>query len=233
MRCAPVLSLLCDGIDACVEGDADVCVGITDGVFFGGGSWRLVSFRSSSGGFNNAADRRFVNLCSGSSGRRRRCEEDGPRSSLFIIPGGFTASAGDGGTRFVYQLVEMPGWVLYPTFFGGSATLRGDSSSGVLGCMAFHAASDSSQSGEVMALCHLFLQPDRSAGSKQVGLDLLLKTASKLFASSSGRRSASSDMLRSPAARGTGRNLQGLGCNFIFFRGCLCKNLDVTTKKYL
>jgi len=157
----------------------------------------------------------------------------GPRSSLFIIPGGFTASAGDGGTRFVYQLVEMPGWVLFPTFFGGSATLRGDSSFGVLGCMAFHAASDSSQSGEVMPLCHLFLQPGRLAGSKQVGLDLLLKTASKLFASSSGRRSASSDMLRSPAARGTGRNLQGLGCNFIFFRGCLCKNLDVTTKKYL
>ena len=142
MRCAPVLFLLRDGIDVCIEGDVDVCVGITDGVFFGGGSW------------------------SSSSGRRRRCEEDGPRSSLFIIPGGFTASAGDGGTRFVYQLVEMPGWVLFPTFFGGSATLRGDSSSGVLGCMAFHAASDSSQSGEVMALCHLFLQPGRSAGSK-------------------------------------------------------------------
>lgn len=204
VRCAPVLLLLRDGIDVRIEGDADVCVGITDGVFFGGGSWRLVSLRSSSGGFNNAADRRFVNLCSGSSGRRRQCEEDGPR---FIIPGGFTASAGDGGTRFVYQLVEMPGWVLFPTFFGGSATLRGDSSSGVLGCMAFHAASDSSQSGEVMALCHLFLQPGCSAGSKQVGLDLLLKMASKLFASSSGRRSASSDMLRSSAARGTGRNL--------------------------
>jgi len=178
VRRAPVLLLLRDGVDVCVEGDADVCVGITDGVFFGGGSW------------------------SGSSGRRRRCEEDGPRSSLFIIPGGFTASASDGGTRFVYQLVEMPGWVLFPTFFGGFATLRGDSSSGVLGCMAFHAASDSSQSGEVMALCHLFLQPGRSAGSKQVGLDLLLKTASKLFASSSGRRSASSDMLRSPAFDG-------------------------------
>ena len=82
-------------------------------------------------------------------------------------------------------------------------------------------------------MSHLFLQPGRSAGSKQVGLDLLLKTASKLFASSSGRRSASSDMLRSPAARGIGRNLQGLGCNFIFFVACLCKNLDVTTKKYL
>ena len=192
-RCAPVLLLLRDGVAVRVEGDADVCVGITDGVFFGGGSW------------------------SGSSGRRRRCEEDGPRSSLFIIPGGFTASAGDGGTRFVYQLVEMPGWVLFPTFFGGSATLRGDSSSGVLGCMAFHAVSDSSQSGEMMALSHLFLQSGRSVGSKHVGLDLLLKTASKLFASSSGRRSASSDMLRSPAARRTGRNLQGLGCNFIFF----------------
>ena len=231
MRHAPVLLLLHDGVDVCVDGDANVCVGITNGVFFGGGSWKLVSLRSSSGGINNAADQRFVNLCSSSSGRCRRCEEDGPRSSLFIIPGGFTASAGDGGTRFVYQLVEMPGWVLYPTFFGGSPTLRGDSSFGVLGCMAFHAASDSSQSGEVMALCHLFLQPGRSAGSKQVGLDLLLKMPSKIFASSSGRRSASSNMLRSTARR-TGRNLQGLGCNFIFFRGC-CKNLDVTTKKYL
>ena len=207
VRRALVLLLLRDGVDDCVDGDAGVYVGITDGVFFGGGTWRLVSLRSSSGGFNKAANRRFVNLCSVSSGRRRRCEEDGPRSSLFIIPGGFTASASDGGTRFVYQLVEMPGWVLFPTFFGGFATLRGDSSSGVLGCMAFHAASDSSQSGEMMALCHLFLQPGRSAGSKQVGLDLLLKTASKLFASSSGRRSASSDMLRSPAARRTGRNL--------------------------
>jgi hypothetical protein len=53
----------------------------------------------------------------------------------------------------------------------------------------------------------------------QVGLDLLLKTASKIYASSSGRRSASSGVLRSPAARRTGRNLQELGVTLFSFEG--------------
>ncbi|CAO2162138.1 unnamed protein product [Urochloa humidicola] len=182
----------------------------------------------SSSGFNKAADRRFVYLCNVSSGRRRRCDED---LCFFIISGDFTASAGDGCTRFVYQLVEKPGWVLFPTFFGGSSTPQGVSSSGVLGFMTSLEASESSQAGEVMAFSHLPFKPGRSAGTKQIGLDLLLKTASKIYASSPGWRSASSDELRSSAARRTGRILQGLDCNFLFFRRCLCKSLDVITKK--
>jgi hypothetical protein len=78
--------------------------------------------------------------------------------------------------RFAYQLVVKPGWVLIPTF-GGSFTLRGESSSSVLGCMASLAASDSSYAGDVMAFRHLSMQPGRSTVTKQV--ILLLKTASK------------------------------------------------------
>jgi len=42
--------------------------------------------------------------------------------------------------------------------------------------MVFLTASDSVQFGEAIAMSHL-LQPGRSAGTKQIGLDLLLKTA--------------------------------------------------------
>jgi hypothetical protein len=147
---------------------------------------------------------------------------------------GAGVTAGVGSVRYAYQLVAKPGWVLISTFFfGGSVTLRVESSSGALGCMASLEASDSSHAGEVMVMSHLFLQPGRSADTKQVGSDLLLKTASKNYAPSLGRRSASSDVLRSLAARRTGRTLQGQCCNFLYFRGCLCKNLDVTTKKYI
>jgi len=50
---------------------------------------------------------------------------------------------------FSFQLDEKPGWILVPTFFGGSAPLRGSSSSGELGALAL-VVSDPSVSDDVM-----------------------------------------------------------------------------------
>jgi hypothetical protein len=46
---------------------------------------------------------RLVYLCSASSRHHRRCGEDGSSSSFFVIPGGFTVSAGCGCNRFAYH----------------------------------------------------------------------------------------------------------------------------------
>jgi hypothetical protein len=90
-----------------------------------------------------------------------------------------------------------------PTCLGGSVPLRGDSSSGELGFLA--EASDSSVLGDVIS-------PGRSTFSKHVGFDVLLKTATKIYFPLPGRRSASSYVLRPPAAMKTGRSLRGLVC---------------------
>jgi hypothetical protein len=78
---------------------------------------------------------------------------------------------------FSFQLDEKSGWFLVPTFFGGSAPLWGSSSSGVLGALVLM-VSDSSVSDDVMADDHLF-QPGHLAVIKQVGIDVLHKTATK------------------------------------------------------
>jgi hypothetical protein len=77
-------------------------------------------------------------------------------------------------------------------------------------------------SDDVMANGHPF-QPGRSVVTKQVGIDMLHKTATKNCVSSPERRSALSSMLWPPVARQTGRCLQGPDCNFFFFHGCSCK----------
>jgi hypothetical protein len=108
--------------------------------------------------------------------------------------GGDSVTFGDEAVRFVCQLVEMPGWILAPTLFGGSAPLRGSSSSDVPGDLSL-GASDLLKFGDEMVDDHHF-QPGRSASTKQVDVGVLHKTASKISVSSSERRSASSDELR-------------------------------------
>jgi hypothetical protein len=78
--------------------------------------------------------------------------------------------AGGRSGRFAYQLAEKPGWNLCPTFYGGSASPRGSSSSGAVGALV-PVASDSSVSDDD--------QPGRSLVTKQVGFDVLQKTAKK------------------------------------------------------
>jgi hypothetical protein len=133
--------------------------------------------------------------------------------------------------RLVYQHEVRLGWCLVPTYFGGSVPLLGASSSGDLGFLAVLEASESSLSGDVMVNGHL-LQPGHSASTNHVGSDVLLKTATKNYVSSPGRKSASSCVLLLQVARKTGRSLQGLEYNFFFFRGCLCKERAVITKIY-
>jgi hypothetical protein len=62
-------------------------------------------------------------------------------------------------------------------FFCGLVPLQGSSSFGELGALVL-VASDSSVSDDVMANGHLF-QPGRSVVTKQVGIDVLHKTATK------------------------------------------------------
>jgi len=76
--------------------------------------------------------------------------------------------------------------------------------------------------GDAMVNGHLF-QPGRSASTKHVGFDVLLKTTSKNYVPSPDRKSASSCGVRLLAARMTGRSLQGLDFISIFLSGCLCK----------
>ncbi|CAO2199603.1 unnamed protein product [Urochloa humidicola] len=119
---------------------------------------------------------------------------------------------------------EKSGWFLGPTCSGGSAPLRGNSSSGELGFLAV--ASDSSVLGDVF-------WPGRSAFSKHIKGDVLLKTATKTYFPLPGRRSASSFELRLPMAMKTGRSLQGLGCIFLFFQESPCNIWVVTTKMFM
>ncbi|CAO2042666.1 unnamed protein product [Urochloa humidicola] len=120
---------------------------------------------------------------------------------------------------FVYQHEES-GWFYVPTCLGGSVPLWGDSSSGVLGFLA--EAPDFSVLGDV-------IWPGRSTFSRHIVIDVLLKTARKIYFPLPGRRSASSDELRPPAAMKTGRSLQGRVCNFLFFQGGPCNICAVTT----
>jgi hypothetical protein len=133
--------------------------------------------------------------------------------------------------RSVYQHEVKSGWSSVPTCFGGLVPLQGASSSGNSETLAVFEASDFSSSGDVMADGH-FLQPGRSASTRHIGCDVLLKTASKNYVPSPERRSASSCVLRPAAARNSGRSLQRLECNSFSFQGCLCKLWAVITKTY-
>ena len=124
---------------------------------------------------------------------------------------------------------EKSSWFFVPTYFGGPVPLLVTSSSGDSGLLAALEASDSSSSGDAMADSH---QRGRSASTRHIGSDVLLKTASKNCVSSPVRRSASSCMLQPPVASKSGRSLQGLECNFFIFQGCLCKLWVVITKTY-
>ena len=69
---------------------------------------------------------------------------------------------------------EKSSWFFVPTCFGGPVPLLGTSSSGDSGLLAVLEASDSSSSGDAMADGH---QSGRSASTRHVGSDVLLKTA--------------------------------------------------------
>ena len=120
------------------------------------------------------------------------------------------------------------GWLLVPACLGGSVPLRG-SLFGEMEPLAVFEASEFLLPGDVMVNGHLF-QPGRSASTKHVGFDMLLRMASENFVPSPERKSASSCGLRLPAARTTGRCLQGIDFIFVFFQGCLCMFWAVTIK---
>ena len=63
--------------------------------------------------------------------------------------------------------------------------------------------------------------PGRSSFTKQVGFDMLHKTATKICVTSPERRSALGRVLRPPMARKTG-SLLGPCCNCISVQGCSC-----------
>jgi hypothetical protein len=132
------------------------------------------------------------------------------------------------GRRIVMYLVRLvsqhegSGWFSVTTYLGGP--LRGDSSSGELGFLA--EASVSSVLGDV-------IWPSRLVFSRQVEVDVLLKTATKTYFPLPVRRSASSFALRPPAAMKTERSLQGLVCNFLFFQRGPCKIWAVTTNIFI
>lgn len=69
---------------------------------------------------------RFVSLRGFSSGRRDGCEDD---FSFHISD----VSAGDGCSRFVYQLFAKSGWFFCPTSVGGLLSLLGVTSFGLMG----------------------------------------------------------------------------------------------------
>jgi hypothetical protein len=102
-------------------------------------------------------------------------------------------------TAFKHEVKS--GWSSVPTCFGGPIPFQGTSSSGDSGILAILEASD-----DVMADGH-FLQLGRSASIRHIGCDMLLKMTSKNYVPSPGRRSASSCVLRPPAARNSRRSL--------------------------
>ena len=79
-------------------------------------------------------------------------------------------------------------------------------------------------SGVVMAGDHL-QRPGRSAALWYADvIDMLLLVPIKNYVPSEwGSASNYGRLLRSPATSMTGQFLQGPGCNFYFFQGCLCK----------
>jgi len=141
------------------------------------------------------------------------------RCCLFLV----SVVAGGRSGKFDYQLAEKPGWDLSPTFHGGSASLRGSSSSGGLEALV-PVASDSSVSDDVRL--------GRSSFTKQVGFDVLHKTSIKICVALSEGRLASSSALRQPVARKTG-SLQESGCNFLSVQECSCHFCVVTTKIFM
>nr|TKV93083.1 hypothetical protein SEVIR_9G203000v2 [Setaria viridis] len=104
--------------------------------------------------------------------------------------------------RYVYQHAEKSGWILSPTCFGGLLPLRVVLLSGEPGPLVVLEVPDPLTPRDAMADGHL----------------LLLRHSMCVVW-----------LLRSPAMRMTGRILQGLGCNFSFLQGCLCKNWNVNT----
>jgi hypothetical protein len=123
-----------------------------------------------------------------------------------------------------YQLDE-PGWFSIPTS-GGFPPLWGVSSFNDLGLSTVE-ASNILFSGDVMAFGHVF-RPVRSASKVCVGVvGVPLWVPLKIRASSSGGWSASTTLFRPSATSAAGRSLQGHGCNFHVFQGCLCKCWDV------
>jgi hypothetical protein len=131
----------------------------------------------------------------------------------------------------VYQ-PRKPDWSLNPTSSGGFLSLRGVSESGDLG-QPTDVASDIRFSGDAMAFGHL-VRPARSASKVCVGVaDVPLWVPLKFCVSSSGGWSASTGLSRPSATRTTGRSLQGCGCNFHIFQGCLCKCWNVNHHNYV
>jgi hypothetical protein len=150
----------------------------------------------------HASWRSAAYMCDVSGRRCHRCQEDGSRSgaSFFDISGGFTVFAGGCCIRFVYQLVWKPGWILTATGSGGLPSLRGESSPGKRGLLMVE-VSDPLLVGDVMASGHLF-RP----------------TTMHIDVSSSGGWSALMSLPRPSTTRTTRRVLQGLECNFYFFK---------------
>jgi hypothetical protein len=138
--------------------------------------------------------------------------------------------------RYVYQLVEKPGWVSIPpslvVLFPFGLYLSPVSQ----GCWWPLRRQIPYFTGDMMVVAHR-LQPGRSMSLQHVdALDMRLMVASKNYEElSSGRRSASScRWLRSPATRSTGRTmiLQRLGCTSIFFQSFFVR-FDVNIKQFM
>jgi hypothetical protein len=91
---------------------------------------------------------------------------------VFVVAGGRFE-------RFAYQLAKKPDWNLCPIFYGGSTFPRSSSSSSGVGALV-SVVSDSSISVDD--------QPGRSSVTKQVGFDILHKTAEKIYVASPERR---------------------------------------------
>jgi hypothetical protein len=94
-------------------------------------------------------------------------------------------------------------------------------------------ASDIQFSGDAMALGHL-VRPARSASKVRVGVaGVPFWVPLKICVSSSGGWLASTRLSRPSATRTTGRSLQGRGCNFYVFQGCLCKCWNVNHQNHV
>ncbi|CAN6229009.1 unnamed protein product [Urochloa humidicola] len=127
-----------------------------------------------------------------------------------------------------YSYLEKSGWSSAPTS-GGSRTLLGSSSFGGLELLAF--LRRQVLHGPTMRWPLVIFNSRIVQRLQSISDDVLLKTASSNFASSSGRRPASRCEFRSSVARSTGNWLQGLDFIFFFIQGCLC-NLYCNHQNY-